>query len=339
MLADHRGELSHMAGGTPYALYWLGMMQYEANDLGEALDALERGWAAMGTFGFGRALLTTAVSALALTRQASGSPEGALDAVRTMRRDARAAGLGGIEAGLAELEARLWLMQGDLDAAGRWADALACDTCSTEPAGPGWAELAGLLTAARVRIAQGRTGEAADLLRRSRAIAEAAHDVADMISIGVLEAAVADRIGDRLVAMRTLDEAIRLAAPEGYLRRVIEDGRSVAHLLPARRRVAPAFVDEVLAALAGTPAPPAARTRPAGASLWLDGDGQLVEELTARELEVLGLMARGDSDAAIASSLVVSLATAKWHAAHIRAKLGSKSRTQAIVRAQELGLV
>ena len=81
-LADHRAELSHMAGGTPYALYWLGIVRYEANDLAEAIDALERAWAAAGTFGFGRALLTTAVSYLALARQATGSPEGALDAVR-----------------------------------------------------------------------------------------------------------------------------------------------------------------------------------------------------------------------------------------------------------------
>ena len=71
--------------------------------------------------------------------------------------------------------------------------------------------------------------------------------------------------------------------------------------------------------------------------MWRTADGQPFEALTARELEVLRLMARGAGDAAIASELVVSLATAKWHAAHIRAKLGAKSRTQAILRAQELG--
>ena len=81
-----------MAGGTPYALYWLGMVLYEANELAEALDALERAWAAAGTFGFGRAMFTMAVTSLALARQATGSPDGALEAVRTVRRDARAAG-------------------------------------------------------------------------------------------------------------------------------------------------------------------------------------------------------------------------------------------------------
>ena len=122
MLADHRAEVDHMAGGTPYALYWLGIVRYEADDLAEAVDALERAWAAAGTFGFGRALLTSAVSYLALARQATGSPEAALDAVRTVRRDARAAGLSGVDGALDEIEARVRLLQGDVAGAARWAD-------------------------------------------------------------------------------------------------------------------------------------------------------------------------------------------------------------------------
>ena len=118
------------------------------------------------------------------------------------------------------------------------------------------------------------------------------------------------------------------------MRRVIDDGRPVAHLLPAVRRVAPAFVDEVIAALAAVPAPTALSKRRTGPSLWQDEHGQPLEALTARELEVLRLMARGSSDAAIARELVVSLATAKWHAAHIRSKLGARSRTQALLQAQ-----
>jgi LuxR family maltose regulon positive regulatory protein len=50
-------------------------------------------------------------------------------------------------------------------------------------------------------------------------------------------------------------------------------------------------------------------------------------------------MAAGLGDAAIAEALVASLATAKWHAAHVRAKLGARSRTQALARARELGMV
>jgi ATP/maltotriose-dependent transcriptional regulator MalT len=66
---------------------------------------------------------------------------------------------------------------------------------------------------------------------------------------------------------------------------------------------------------------------------------RLLEKLTARELDVLRLMAQGASDAEIAAGLFVSLATARWHAANVRAKLGAKNRTQALLRAQELGLI
>ena len=338
-LADHRAEVAHMAGGTPYALYWLGMMRYEANDLAEATDALERAWAAAGTFGFGRALLTSAVSYLALARQATGSPEGAIDAVRTVRHDAREAGLAGVEDVLDEIEARVRVLQGDVTAAARWADRLGRVAAQGEPRAMGLAGLSRDITMARVRLAQGRPADARPSLDAARAAATAAHDLADLISVGVLDAVLAEAAGNRAAAQRALEAAIRLAAPEGYVRRVVDEVRAVAHLLPAVRRVAPSFVDEVTGALAAVSMPSALPGRRNAASLWRDEHGQPLEALTARELEVLRLMARGLSDAAIADELVVSLATAKWHAAHIRSKLGARSRTQALLRAQELGLV
>ena len=238
-LADHRAEVAHMAGGTPYALYWLGMMRYEANDLVEATDALERAWAAAGTFGFGRALLTSAVSYLALARQATGSPEGAIDAVRTVRHDAREAGLAGVEDVLDEIEARVRILQGDVPAAARWADRLgrvsarrvvrrgAGRACRGTSPSPGSGS----------RRAGPRTPGAS--LDAARAAATAANDIADLISVGVLDAVLAEAAGNRAAAQRALEAAIRLAAPEGYVRRVVDEVRAVAHLLPAVRRVAP----------------------------------------------------------------------------------------------------
>jgi LuxR family maltose regulon positive regulatory protein len=65
----------------------------------------------------------------------------------------------------------------------------------------------------------------------------------------------------------------------------------------------------------------------------------LVVPLSARELEVLGLLAAGKPNQAIAEELVVTLDTVKSHVTHILDKLGVANRTQAVARARELGLL
>jgi ATP/maltotriose-dependent transcriptional regulator MalT len=336
ILAEYRGPGGALRGGLAYVAYWLGMLRYEADDLGEARRLLELAWQAAGRWGSGHVLISTSVAYLALARFASGASDEAFGLLEEFRREVRGAGAGVLEAALSEIEARLLVLHGEVGRAGRWADAVD----SSRPGGSDTSAWHGLpieVTLARVRLAQGRPDQAAAHLRRAHAAATAAGDVADLISIRALEAVQAERAGDGRMAQRALEAAIVLAAPEGYLRRVIDDASGVAHLFPAARHVMPAFVDHVAAALADSARGP--RPRGVEMALWRTGQGEVIEALTARELDVLRLMAAGQGDAAIADALTVSLTTAKWHAAHVRAKLGAKTRTQALLRAQELGLV
>jgi DNA-binding NarL/FixJ family response regulator len=69
------------------------------------------------------------------------------------------------------------------------------------------------------------------------------------------------------------------------------------------------------------------------------GDAKEVESLTPRELEVLEHMRLGRTNRQIAEDLVISLGTSKNHVEHIIAKLGVSDRTQAVVRALEVGIL
>jgi len=70
---------------------------------------------------------------------------------------------------------------------------------------------------------------------------------------------------------------------------------------------------------------------------WYEGPSP--EQLTPRETTVLQLVARGQTNREIACMLNVSAGTVKIHVEHIIAKLGVSDRTQAAVRALELGLL
>ena len=143
--------------------------------------------------------------------------------------------------------------------------------------------------------------------------------------------------------MDALAGALTLACPQGYVRVFADEGPPMAALLgalvaaqraeqAAARGVPLGCLARVLGAFGERPAAGAGR----GAAAVVPG---LVEQLTARELEVLALLAAGAPNPRIAGQLVVSLDTVKKHVSHLLGKLGAANRTEAVTRARQLGLI
>lgn len=170
--------------------------------------------------------------------------------------------------------------------------------------------------------------------------------IGSVIELQALQALAQAARGDHPAALAALAEALRLGATEGYLRVFVDEGQPMAtlvgKLLAIRRQEQPTVADTIprayltrlvaafeRAGLALRPPTRRGAVRVAG----------LLEPLSIREQEVLGLLAAGHTNQEIAQELVVTLETVKSHVGHILDKLGVTNRTQAVGRARELGLL
>ena len=157
-----------------------------------------------------------------------------------------------------------------------------------------------------------------------------------MLETRLLQALAWQALGDLAQALAIRDQALALAAPEGYIRRFLDEGPPMAALL--RRMPRPAAdrraCDPPAGRLRGGPC-----DRPAPPPPVPTGAAALVEPLNEREREVLHLLAAGLSNRQIAAHLVVAVSTVKWYINNLYSKLGVSSRTQALARAREWDLL
>ena len=334
--------------GTADMLVGLSELVREQNDLQAALRYLERSQAQGEHTGLPQSRYRW-YAALAGIRQAEGDLNGALDLLDEAERLYKGDFSPNVRP-IAARKARLWAAQGRLDRCLDWARAQGLSPAD---------ELSYLreyehMTLARVKLAQHRrdasNGElqaTIELLERLLNAAEEGGRAGSVIELLILQALASQTLApsgaDALPeAIASLERALRLAEPEGYVRLFVDEGPSMARLLRAAagRGILPHYTAQLLGAFPVEPPaavddePRPVRVAPAQAAL-----GDLVEALSERELDVLRLFKTELSGPEIAAELMIALSTVRTHTKSIFSKLNVNNRRAAVRRALELGLI
>jgi LuxR family maltose regulon positive regulatory protein len=239
---------------------------------------------------------------------------------------------------ISAMKARIWVAQGKLTKALEWVreQGLSVDDA------PSYLCEFEHVTLARVLIARyksdrgtGSIHEAIGLLERLLHAAEEGKRMGSVIEILALLALAHAAQGDIPPALVSLERALTLAEPEGYVRIFVDEGKPMAELLGRMNASRESgtlrvkeYVHKLLAAFGTEEIHPS--------SFILQ---PLIEPLSENELEVLRLLRTELSGPEIARERMVSLSTIRTHTQHIYSKLGVNNRRAAVRRAEELGLL
>lgn len=229
---------------------------------------------------------------------------------------------------LEALKASCWLASGNIDSAEHALERLRPyreTGCVPEliPMMPGLLDLLQV----RIELARGDDIKAADTLRRIRLNNGDVIPFAVDLHLRLLESLLAFRERGVAAALKPLTQAVNIAGQEHFISPFAELRIEMSELM---EKAYPHLPEGDFTRSVG---------QLFGLSVAKVNAAPLAEPISEREQGVLELIAKGLSNQEIADQLHISLHTVKTHARRINAKLEVKSRTQAIVRARELGLL
>jgi LuxR family transcriptional regulator, maltose regulon positive regulatory protein len=322
----------------------MGEILREWNALDDAAQAVSQGIEHCQQSGLEKALAIGAIF-LARIRQAQGRSEEAAQLMQQWEQIVHQDSATTLAGGSIFLYlVRLWILQGNLDAAIEWGQhyrrMLESNGSPRSQYALEW------LTLVQLLLAQSRHGrslpgehpleEALALLEQVRSRAEAEGLMSAVLEALVLQALVLQAQGHLPRALSALQEALTLAEPEGRVRVFVDEGPPMAQLLQqvTASGAASPYITSLLEALGVL-----INQRQDAELPQTSAPSALVEPLSEREVEVLRLLATGQSNSELAQTLVVSMSTVKTHLQHIYGKLGVTNRTQAVACAQELHLL
>lgn len=337
----------------------LGEILFERDKLDEARDYLERGCQAIQSIWYLGSL--GGMTSLARLRQALGDFSGAQAIVDEIAHMALRSDASKWDSALASgLAVRLAVQRDDLAAAEQWWKKGGFPDLNTPIAledYPYHIYEYVLLAQARFLLVRGQlTGKAWDIKQAAEWLetllpeAERFQREASQIQILILQAMAQSGLGNEH-ATKTLLRALALGEPEGFRRFYLDEGQRLMALLRQCRNVQAksgshlpslAFIDSLLGTLqpgegVQEPEHGMIEGRPSPVAAHLE-DG-LPISLSAREMEVLALIAEGKTNQEISAELYLALNTVKRHAYNIYTKLEVKKRTHAVSRARQLGLL
>ena len=326
---DAQGDPLPVAG---LAYLPLASLAYAGHDPQRAERAARQGLALCGQLFSETALGGDAERVLAYVLADRGEWDAAYAVLEDARQAALQRGIAHMAGIMAAAAAALDLRAGKIDRVGQWAtDSGYASADPRRIPEYAWFSFVGLL------LARAQWERAGALLQGRTADLEAQGRHGRLVYTRLLFARVALGLGDRDHAVACVRQALAFAATQGYRQAFLSATPEVQALLPQCRDAAPAFVDELLALI--TPGRPAAANGAALASDREAANAALIEPLTERELEVLDLIAAGLTNREIAAQLYVTEGTVKRHGYNLYGKLGVNSRTQAIARAREVGIL
>jgi LuxR family maltose regulon positive regulatory protein len=350
-------ELSTDTGGRRLpvagkALTGLGELAREWNDLEAAANYLSEAVELLSEFV--EIGLVVCYLSLARVRQSQGDWEKAWKLLSKAQELAQESRSIPIDDRLVEVaQALFWIREGNYEQATSWVQKRKLDddvlTELSSRAGSLGFEMIEpeYLTLARLLIAQDQPDKALNILSTLQVIDEQKERGRRLVEVLCLQAIAFQAKGEVDTALSVLQRALALAKPEGFVRTFIDEGEPVLRLLSLaiQRGIEPGYAARLLEAMQTKQSPSHEPTKPSATPAYSPApfpgkpDSGLVEPLSRREIEVLQYIELGLSNAEIGARLVISLSTVKGHTANIYSKLGVNSRTQAVLKAKQLGIL
>ncbi len=311
----------------------LAEIAYEQDALDEAeqyaqlaLKRAERWW--------NNDILINSLGLLSAIQRACGNESAAVELAEQVERLTLEYRIGWISNRVLAGRAERLLRTGDRQAAERWASTCGLSLEDTPPP----ERFYEYLVLARVALARGEGRASLPLIRQLLEQSDQGGHITRMIDALKLLALARRQIGDSAGARQALLRALRLAEPGKLVHTFVDEGEPMKWLLadcgaaiapfaaqgdPAERRLL-MFIDHLIG-----------RLRPIAAQTT----AQTTEPLSVRELQVLRLIAAGHTDQEIAAILVIAVSTVRSHVRRVYAKINARNRTQAVIRARDLGII